>query len=76
LSQNFRQKCWCPRVFGVPRNLGEKFGSKIFSPKFEIRKNLRPQKNFRQKKCLSKKFWIKKGPKSFFGPEKFLTQKI
>ena len=26
----FKAKMWCPKVFGVPRNLGDKFGSKKF----------------------------------------------
>ena len=40
-----RPKFWCPKVFGVPRNLGEKFGSKVLSPKkFGSQKILVPKK--------------------------------
>ena len=44
LAQNLRQKFWCPKVFGVPRNLGEKFGSKLFKSKNFKSKNFGSQK--------------------------------
>ena len=45
LRQNFRPRFWCPKVFEVPRNLGEKILSNNFKSKTCKSQNFGSEKN-------------------------------